>query len=70
MLLPYAMRTVVDKEIDVMLKMKIIEPSSSPYASPMVIVKKPESQISKWSFDEMGFDFAVIYFHHSCDKRQ
>jgi len=43
--LPYAMRTVVDTEIDAMLKMKIIEPSSSPYASPMVIVKKPEAKV-------------------------
>ena len=40
--LPHAMKEVLDKEIDLMLKMNIIEPSAAPYASPVVMVKKPD----------------------------
>jgi len=40
--LPYAMQEVVDKELETMLKMGIIESSSSAYASPIDVVKKPD----------------------------
>ena len=40
--LPHAMRETLDKEIDSMLAMGIIEPSTAAYASPIVIVKKPD----------------------------
>jgi len=36
------MQKVVDKEIANMLAMGIIEPSDAPYASPLVLVKKPD----------------------------
>ena len=40
--IPYNMLEVVNKEVDQMLQMNIIlvEPSTSPYSSPVVIVKK------------------------------
>jgi len=38
--LPYAMQEMVDKELETMLKLEIIESSSSAYASPIVLVKK------------------------------
>jgi len=40
------MRETLDKEIDSMMKMGVIEPSSAAYASPVVMVKKPPSLIS------------------------
>jgi hypothetical protein len=36
------MKDVIDKEIESMLALNIIEPSTAPYASPIVIVKKPD----------------------------
>ena len=40
--LPHSMYEVVDAELDSMLKMDIIESSNSPYASPIVLVRKPD----------------------------
>jgi len=40
--LPYALREETDKEIDSMLASGIIEPSTAPCASPIVVVKKPD----------------------------
>ena len=40
--LPYVMRSAVDEEVDSMLELGIIEPSTAPYASPIVVVKKPD----------------------------
>ncbi|XP_071101021.1 uncharacterized protein [Haliotis cracherodii] len=40
--LPHHMRDVVAKEIQSMLDMGVIEPSHSPYASPIVLVKKAD----------------------------
>ena len=37
---PYSMRDELSKEIHQMLEMNVIRPSSSPYASPLVVVKK------------------------------
>ena len=39
---PYKMQEIVDKEIDSMLAMGIIERSEAPYASPLVLVKKAD----------------------------
>ena len=40
--LPHAMREVVDKELDTMEKLGVIELSSASYASSIVIVKKSD----------------------------
>jgi len=40
--LPHALREILDKEIDNMLAMKIIEESTAAYASPVVMVEKPD----------------------------
>ena len=41
--IPYSMRSVVQKEIDAMLELDVIERTNSPYASPIVIVKKKDN---------------------------
>ena len=38
--LPYAMREELRNEVDTMLEMRVVRPSTSPYASPIVMVKK------------------------------
>jgi len=40
--LPYAMQKEVEKELDSMLKLGVIEPSTSSYASRIVIIRKPD----------------------------
>lgn len=42
---PIHMRETLNKEIENMLKMDIIEPSDSPYASPVVMVRKKDNTI-------------------------
>ena len=41
-ILPYAIRDEIDKELESMMESGIIERSNSPYASPIVVVKKPD----------------------------
>ena len=43
--IPYHMQGTVDSEIESMLKMHMIKPCNSPYASPIVRVKKPDGKI-------------------------
>ena len=43
--IPYALRDEVDKEIDSMLRGGIIEPCDSAYASPLVVVRKPDQSL-------------------------
>ena len=43
--IPYHMQGTVDSEIESMLKMHVIKPCNSPYASPIVLVKKPDGKI-------------------------
>jgi len=38
--IPYKMQEIIDKEIDEMLRMGVIEHSEASYASPLVLVKK------------------------------
>ena len=40
--LPFALRQTINKEIDFMLDLGVIEPSNSPYSSPIVIVEKKD----------------------------
>ena len=42
--LPHAMQSEVEKELDTMLKLGVIEPSTSSYGSPIVVVRKPMDQ--------------------------
>jgi hypothetical protein len=39
---PFAMRETIDREVKQLLEMGLIEPSKSPYSSPVVIVRKPD----------------------------
>ncbi|KAH3717167.1 hypothetical protein DPMN_059947 [Dreissena polymorpha] len=39
---PHAVKETINKEVQEMLRMGVIEPSDSPYRSPVVIVKKPD----------------------------
>jgi hypothetical protein len=41
--IPLNLRDELDKQLDSMLKMDIIEPSSAKYSSPVVMVKKPDN---------------------------
>ena len=52
--LPYAMREELRNEVDSMLEMGVVRPSTSPYASPIVMVKvytKPFSTFSQYGKD-------------------
>lgn len=40
--LPFAMKEIVEKEVEEMLRLGVIEKSDSPYNSPLVLVKKPD----------------------------
>ena len=40
--IPYNLRQVIKEEVDKMLELGVIEKSDSPYASPVVLVKKPD----------------------------
>lgn len=40
--IPYALRKEVQKEVDTMLQMGVITKSTSPYACPLTLVKKPD----------------------------
>ena len=43
--LPYALRQQLEVELDKLLKIKCIEPANSPYASPLVLVRKPDGNL-------------------------
>ena len=43
--LPYALRKQLEDELDKLLKISCIEPASSPYASPLVLVRKPDGNL-------------------------
>ena len=46
--LPHALRGEVTKEVQKMIDLGVVEPSSSPYASPIVMVKKKDGSIRFW----------------------
>ena len=43
--MPYAHRDLVKKEVESMLRLGVIEPSQSPYSSPIVLVRKKDGTI-------------------------
>ena len=59
--LPYAYRDRVKKELDDMLKLGIIEPSASEWASPMVVVAKKDGAL-RICVDFGLFQFTVMPF--------
>ena len=58
--IPYNMLEVVNKEVDQMLKMNIIEPSTSPYSSPVVIVKKKDGS-NRFCIDFRGLNSQTVF---------
>ena len=43
--MPYALRKQLEEELDKLLKINCIEPTNSPYASPIVLVRKPDKNL-------------------------
>ena len=43
--LPYALRKQLEEELDKLLKINCVEPAISPYASPLVLVRKPDGNL-------------------------
>ena len=58
--LPHAMRETLDKEIDSMLAMGVIEESTAAYASPVVMVKKPDGS-TRVCIDYRRLNSATIF---------
>ena len=58
--IPYNMLEVVNKEVEQMLKMNIIEPSTSPYSSPVVIVKKKDGS-NRFCIDFRGLNSQTVF---------
>jgi len=56
----HAMREVLDKEIETMLKLGIIEPSTAAYASHVVMVKKPDGS-TRVCVDYRNLNKATIF---------
>ena len=54
--LPYALQKQLEDELDKLLKINCIEPaSSSPYASPLVLVRKPDGNLRICAGADPGF---------------
>ena len=58
---PYALRKVIDDEIEKMIQLDVIEPSKSSYAAPVVLVKKVDETF-RFCCDYRGLN-AVTQFH-------
>ncbi|VDH94045.1 Hypothetical predicted protein [Mytilus galloprovincialis] len=64
--IPYAMLDTVNKEVDKMIEMDIIERSDSPYSSPFVIVKKKD-QSNRFCIDFRGLNSITIFDAETMD---
>jgi len=60
-LLPYAMRAVVNEELDCMLKLGVIEPCNTFYASPLVVIKKSD-QTNRMCCDFRKLNFITVLY--------
>ena len=58
---PHAMTGVVEQEIDEMLRLGVIEPASSPYNSPIVLVKKKDGKSVRFCSDLRELNKTVIF---------
>jgi len=56
------MQEIVDKEIDDLLEMGVTEHSQAPYASPLVLVKKPDN--SYWVCVNLVYFYFLLSLHH------
>ena len=58
--LPFSSKEVVEKEIQVMLDLEIIEPSKSPYSSPVVLVRKNDGSC-RFCIDFRGLNKITVF---------
>ena len=58
--LPFSSKEVVEKEIQVMLALEIIEPSKSPYSSPVVLVRKKDG-CCRFCIDFRGLNKITVF---------
>jgi len=58
--LPHSMQKKVEKELDDMLKLGIIEPSTSSYSSPIVFVRKPDGS-NRFCVDFPKLDKVTVF---------
>ena len=58
--LPFSSKEVVEKEIQVMLDLEIIEPSKSPYSSPVVMVRKKDGSC-RFCIDFRGLNKITVF---------
>ena len=58
--LPFSSKEVVEKEIQVMLDLEIIEPSKSPYSSPVVLVRKKDRSC-RFCIDFRGLNKITVF---------
>ncbi|KAL8605939.1 hypothetical protein ACOMHN_024763 [Nucella lapillus] len=57
---PFSQRETVKEEVEAMFKMGVIEPSVSPYASPIVLVKKRDGKI-RFCVDYRKLNKAAVF---------
>ncbi|XP_033730000.1 uncharacterized protein LOC117319277 [Pecten maximus] len=58
--LPYTTKEVINEEVGKMLEMRVIEPSTSPYSSPVVMVKKKDGS-NRFCIDFRGLNRVTIF---------
>ena len=58
--LPFSSKEVVEREIQVMLDLEIIEPSKSPYSSPVVLVRKKDGSC-RFCIDFRGLNKITVF---------
>ena len=63
--LPHALHDEIQKEVELMEQMGVVSSSNSPYASPLVVVKKPDG--TKRICCDLRKD-SVLHFGVSCDN--
>jgi hypothetical protein len=59
--IPHAMVGAVEKEIDEMISLGVIEPANSPYNSPIVLVKKKDGKSVRFCSDLRELNKVVIF---------
>ena len=57
---PHAMKNVIEEETQKMVRMGVIEPSDSPYSSPIVLVRKPDGS-NRFCIDFRLFNRITVF---------